>query len=375
MKNPSRRRKLLAFAAPDFSAHACLWMLFFGVVTSSAELPPRAADALPGRAFAERIAGLSLPEREREIRAQFVAGNVPAFWRNFAGVKVTRRIDDEEHTALYRVAPEYLAIGSDEDFFLAPVTPLTAQTLADAVDCTLPTRRMVDDIYAAAAVKLAPSPLTPGPAMTTVPVFLEHHEIVSRQRALEKQPAGSLVAGHKKDLVLTPQLASAPGKVAIYGWHRLDGTAIQPLYLGHTDAWVDYSHGARFVQRRPQIAFRRTRPIGRCSVEIGDTQIDGLCHRAGPLGRAALDQQPPHRPATKADGRHAQISVSQRPIFHPRQVPARVLGPICKSGWSTKTFCGCAPSDAPANCHSFRAVPPMIQSVSDDARNVASCSR
>ena len=60
---------------------------------------------------------------------------------------------------------------------------------------------------------------------------------------------GALVAGHKKDVVLTALLGSRPGKVAIYGWHRLDGKPIQPLYTGHTDRWVDYSHGIRLVSR------------------------------------------------------------------------------------------------------------------------------
>ena len=42
----------------------------------------------------------------------------------------------------------------------------------------------------------------------------------------------------------------APGKVAIYGWHKPDGKPIQPLYTGHTASWVDYSHGIRLVSRR-----------------------------------------------------------------------------------------------------------------------------
>ena len=46
-------------------------------------------------------------------------------------------------------------------------------------------------------------------------------------------------------------LASAPGKVAIYGWHRADGDPIQPLYLGHAASWVDYHpRGIRLVHRR-----------------------------------------------------------------------------------------------------------------------------
>ena len=68
-----------------------------------------------------------------------------------------------------------------------------------------------------------------------MPVFARHNELVWEQRkaALMSHPLGTLVAGGKKDVVLTPQLAAKPGKVAIYGWHRVNGVAIQPLYLGH----------------------------------------------------------------------------------------------------------------------------------------------
>jgi len=77
--------------------------------------------------------------------------------------------------------------------------------------------------------------------------------MVRAQRALHPEPAGVLVAGHKKDVVITAALASRPDKVAIYGWHHLDGRAIQPLYVGHTVRWVDYSHGIRIVQREVEI--------------------------------------------------------------------------------------------------------------------------
>jgi hypothetical protein len=91
--------------------------------------------------------------------------------------------------------------------------------------------------------------------MITVPVFSEHDAVVRAQRleALSANPLGTLVAGHKKDVVITPQLIDAPGKVAIYGWHRKDGQPIQRLYLGHTASWVDYSHGVRFVAREMMV--------------------------------------------------------------------------------------------------------------------------
>ena len=41
-----------------------------------------------------------------------------------------------------------------------------------------------------------------------------------------------------------------PGHVAIYGWHRTNGEPIQPLYLGHSAGYADYSHGIRLIQQQ-----------------------------------------------------------------------------------------------------------------------------
>ena len=38
--------------------------------------------------------------------------------------------------------------------------------------------------------------------------------------------------------------------MAIYGWHQLNGTPIQPLTTVHVDWYVDYSHGIRLVKRQ-----------------------------------------------------------------------------------------------------------------------------
>ena len=64
-----------------------------------------------------------------------------------------------------------------------------------------------------------------------------------------KPAAGALVAGDKKDVVIANKVFATPGKVAIYGWHKPDGKPSQPLYTGHADSWVDYSHGIRLVSR------------------------------------------------------------------------------------------------------------------------------
>jgi hypothetical protein len=213
-------------------------------------LPPRSANALPGGEFAQSITQLDRTEREAKIYDQIALGNVPDFLRQLCPIRVESNQDGKTNSATYFVTPDYFAIGSDADYFLTPLTPITAQKVADLVHCSLPTRKMVNDIYAAAAVKLAPSPIPPSAAMTNVAIFIEHNQTVRHQRQAELQehPLGALVAGDKKDVVISARLLTEPGKVAIYGWHKLDGHPIQPLYTGHAESWADYSHGIRLVQ-------------------------------------------------------------------------------------------------------------------------------
>jgi hypothetical protein len=218
-------------------------------LAQSLHVLPRPTTALKGSEFVKAVSSLSLAEREERIYTEIVSGNTPDFLRKLRPVEVRSVGEGKTNSATLFVTPDYLAIGSDEDYFLTPMRPETAQRIADASSCLLPTRKLVDTIYAAAKLKLTPSPIPPSPAMTTMEVFAQHNETIRKQRAehLAAHPLGSLAAGHKKDVVLTPRLADAPGKVAIYGWHRPDGKPIQPLYLGHTSAWVDYSHGVRLV--------------------------------------------------------------------------------------------------------------------------------
>src|SRR5207249_9970029 len=138
-------------------------------------------------------------------RSQIAAGNVPDFLRKLSPVTVTNIADGKTNTATFYVTPDYLAIGSDEDYYLTHISPTTAQRIADSLGCCLPTRKMVNDIYAAASVKLAPSPILPGPAMTTVAVFSNHNATVRAQRneQLQNHLLGALVAGHQKDLVIS----------------------------------------------------------------------------------------------------------------------------------------------------------------------------
>ncbi len=210
-------------------------------------IPPRLADALCGSQFIAQVSGLSLSDREQRIHDEVLRGNVPDFLRSFHAVTVSMSGGGVSYTATFYSAPDYLAIGADEDFVRMPMTPRTAQQIADSFGCVLPTRKMVNDIYAQAAVKLAPYPFNPSQYdITSVEIFYQHHLAVEQQRA--GHALGLPVGGAKKDVVVTNLLIGRPDRVAIYGWHRLDGTAIQPLYVGHIRSYVDYSHGIRLVR-------------------------------------------------------------------------------------------------------------------------------
>ena len=226
---------------------AFLFSLGPALHAQSLELPPRPATAPKGKEFARSLTDLPLSEREQKVLEAVKSGNVPSFLRKLVPVTV----QSGTLRATYFVAPDYLAIGSDDDYFLTPLSPYTAQAIADLLGCTLPTPKMVDDIYVNASVKLTPAPIPPSPAMTTVPVFLQHNAMVFAQR--KGKPPGGLIAGHKKDVVIATKVFAEPGKVAIYGWHQSADKPIQSLYTGHTTAWVDYSHGIRLVQRRMMV--------------------------------------------------------------------------------------------------------------------------
>lgn len=238
MKNLILSILMLAFVGPTFA--------------QLADLPDRAANAISGSEFEELIRNLPLSSRENEIYSQIMSGNVPDFQRNPVEIGFSQTVGGVSYEVSYRVLPEYLAVGSDDDYFLIPTTPMLAQRLCNQLDCMLPTRKMVDQIWAQSDVKLAPSPIPWSDASVTIPVMWQHNLTVRGQRShtLNDHPLGALVAGHKKDVIIANRIYSNPASkpVVIYGWHYQNGNPIQPLYGGHIETYVDYSHGIRLVQ-------------------------------------------------------------------------------------------------------------------------------
>jgi peptidoglycan hydrolase-like protein with peptidoglycan-binding domain len=202
---------------------------------------PRATNAPTGSQFMAATANVSRADRESASFQQLAAGNVPDFLRSYVDVTTT----SSGHTVTFHVLPDYLAIGSNDDFVRIPLWAPTAQRVADLFSGSVPTRKMVDLVWNAATNKIAPVPLAPGPQMMSNAYFLEHQQKIEAE--LVGKSHDDLTAGDKKDLVITNLLALYPTKVAIYGWHELDGKPIQPLSTVHDATYADYSHGVRLV--------------------------------------------------------------------------------------------------------------------------------
>jgi hypothetical protein len=148
------------------------------------DLPVRAANSLAGSAFMQKVQYMTFEQREAEIYNEISKGNVPDFLRNM--VTVTTSLKDASgisHTVTYDAAPDYLAIGSNTDFCRIPMGPITAQKLANLSGTTMPTSKLVDDIYAHSEVKLVPVTYYPiGNANEMAAKFLDHSQAIETER-------------------------------------------------------------------------------------------------------------------------------------------------------------------------------------------------
>ncbi|MDP2388520.1 MAG: T9SS type A sorting domain-containing protein [Bacteroidota bacterium] len=214
-------------------------------------LPARNPGAMNGTQFVAAITSLSFSARETMVEQEILAGNVPSFYRTLKPVTSTGTVSGSPQSVTYYVTPDYIAVGHDTDYFLCPMSPIIATHIGDATGTTLPTRKMVNDIYAAATVKLTPQPIPASGQMTTVPVFDDHNDSVRIQRnnaTWGSHPLGELVGGDKKDVIIANSIYTTAGRVVIYGWHQSVGNPIQPSSNVHSDTYMDYSHGIRLIQ-------------------------------------------------------------------------------------------------------------------------------
>ena len=201
---------------------------------------------LSGSSFARSIWDLKGQDREDKILEALLAGFVPSWLRHPV------ELDLNEHVQIL-VLPDFLCIGTDTDYLYVPAFPQTYQKVATAWNANLITQKLSDLIWSK-ATHLSPLPLYPSARMADTEQYVLHSKMQAKQYAeVVGIGHGDFVAGHKKDVVVTPALLKHPNNVAIYGWHQLNGTPIQGgsghlvQVEAHSNKYVDYSHGCRLM--------------------------------------------------------------------------------------------------------------------------------
>lgn len=212
---------------------------------------PSRTSFLTGADFYKTAFPFKWQQRDSFALKEVFAGNIPSFLKKFipVHVQIIDSLTGKTIKATYYAAPDYLSVGTDDDWARINITPYAAQKIADSFNCFLPTRKMVDDIHKASKVKLEPVPMYA--FRDSTPTMYHHHLIIEGQRKGRK----GLISGIQKDVVISGKISrdTRPQRVAIYGWHKLDGKPIQPLYTGHSYWWVDYSQGIRLVYKKIKV--------------------------------------------------------------------------------------------------------------------------
>ncbi len=260
-------------------------------------LPSRPNDAPGGSVFMNSIMKMGpTVNRDEAIVKEVIRGNFPDFLRKL--VPIT--INEKGNSVTYNVMPDYLSIGNDTDYVRVPISGPSAQRIADAFGMMLPTPRISDQIHDASSVKLAPKPLSGMPSvpiggktysnkqfmaskMSDTDSFEYHNQLIQEQLANHKP--GELVSGHKKDIVISNDIA--PGKLGIHGMHLANGKPIQPGGGSmHEENYKDYSHGIRFVDK---IATLNGRQVDFVTKVLQDPKVAYLVNYDGTLKNLAYN--------------------------------------------------------------------------------------
>lgn len=200
-----------------------------------------------GREFFSELKAAKTGEREGLVYEQIENGNIPAHLEGLRPIQTIQRDSrGRKHTVTYWTMPDYVGIGSDEDFVRMPMSYRWSKHTSNEFGLDIPTDLMVDELYKQADIKVAPRPL-PTKGMAHPNAFERHHDIIQGQ--LGDYELGSIPGGIKKDNIVHPNLSLRKDGMIIYGWHRLNGKRIQNPNVNrmHIDYHNDYSQGLRPV--------------------------------------------------------------------------------------------------------------------------------
>ncbi|MGM0506777.1 MAG: hypothetical protein ACQER4_06285 [Bacteroidota bacterium] len=211
-------------------------------------IPERTSDHISGETFLSRTEEFSPSERQQAAVKEILSGNIPSGIRKLAPITLVSESDKE---LTVWVTKDYLSIGEEESSVRMPLSLPSAREIARSWGLYLPTPPLVDAIYEQADLKLVPEPMPPTEEMRSNDYYRRHQTAIEEQRG--GRASNGLLAGHKKDLVVSVRMDDRPEQVAIYGWHWEKGDPIQSLSLVHEASYEDYSHGVRLIHPYGQL--------------------------------------------------------------------------------------------------------------------------
>lgn len=208
---------------------------------------------ITGHDFIKIVQDMEFWDMEEQTIKYVLAGNMPSVLKNFRKILYKR----DGHKIEIWVLPDYISIGTDEDYVRMPMGPLAAQKVADSLYCSLPTTLLSDIINEASEGRIDIFPFRPVGYRNTRPLcFEDSNNAINALIKAHGLHFGQFISGEKKDVVLTTRFEQEPQydhHVAIYGWFHPDGKITQPLYIRHVNFYSDYSHGIRMIFRTIKI--------------------------------------------------------------------------------------------------------------------------
>jgi hypothetical protein len=185
------------------------------------KIPARSRQALTGSEFAKFISAMDPRQREQAILKQILEGNIPEFLRRLVPVELKYQPPNGKPLmATIFVAPEYLAIGSDNDFLRIPMNLETATAVVKRLGFVLPTRKIVDAIYKQSSYHFVPEPLPAGPQMRSTQYYQKHNEMIETQARTHGIPARR-EAGPNCDLRMASANRCSNSAAEYCTWHVL----------------------------------------------------------------------------------------------------------------------------------------------------------
>ena len=240
--------------------------------------------------FVAAYAGKGLATWEREALNLIAEGDLA----QPPTLEVPVQTPDGAHRGSFFAVGDYLAIGEPGDYMRMPLTPRNAQRVADLFSVQLPTRKMVDAIYAAAPAKLTMKGEVPNRG-ADLNQYLAHSRRVDAQIAAFGGPARP-TAGGMKDVIVAKTIPYddgprpvRPGKVVIYGGIRPDGRVLQGKSDVHDEGYIDYSHGIRLVAPNMVVDGRETT----IAEVLRDPVLSSMLSDEGTIERPRYGKPPP----------------------------------------------------------------------------------